>query len=177
MIRQISLLTVLLWAGQALADVPAPITIKGTILEPVCTVTGEDGESPVNISFGVVTVDAVGSAAAEQTIKLKVSCDNPAPMGKALKMYVHPISNDKLTVAGANVLGTSQNNLGIALTTGSDGSTPVNLDTWIPVVGVNTDVAEPVGLVVLKARLVTPSMGSLLAGAFTSVANLVMSYQ
>lgn len=173
--QPIFLLAALLWCGQTLADVP--ITIKGTILEPVCTVTGEDDGSVVDISFGDVGLDAVGSAAAEQPINLKVSCDNPAPTGKALKMYVHPTSNGKLTAVGANVLGTSKNNLGIALTAGTDGTTPVDLDTWIPVVGVNTDVDEPVGQVTLKARLVTPSAGSLQAGTFTAAANLVMSYQ
>ncbi|TSB25748.1 fimbrial protein [Serratia marcescens] len=173
--RQIILLAALLWCGQVLADMP--ITIKGTILEPVCMVTSEDGSSVADISFGEVGLDAVGSAAAEQSIYLKVICDNPAPTGKALKMYVHPTSNGKLTTVGANVLGTSKNNLGIALTAGTDGMTPVDLDTWIPVMGVNTDVDEPVGQVRLKARLVTSLVSSLHAGAFTAVANLVMSYQ
>ncbi|RTG02239.1 fimbrial protein [Serratia marcescens] len=170
--RPIFLLTAPLWCGQSLADVP--ITIKGTILEPVCTVTGEDDGSTVDISFGEVNLEDVGSSTAEQPINLKVSCDNPAPSGKTLKMYVHPTSNGSV---GPNVLGTSLSNLGIALAAGTDGSAPLNLDTWIPVVGIDTDVDEPVGQVILKARLVTPSASSLQAGTFTAAANLVMSYQ
>ena len=176
--RPVFLLMLLLGCGQGVAavltPVTMPVTIKGSILVPVCTVTDTADASTVAVDFGSVDITAVGSAAAEQALPLKVACEGPAPTGKVLKMYVKPTSNGALTAAGANVLNTSRSGLGIALTTGG---TDVDLNTWIPVTGINAGDSSPSGTLTLTARLVTPSAGTLTAGAFTAAANLVMEYQ
>lgn len=170
-------IVVLFWSmGGRAADAQNTITIKGTIQEATCDVTGMKGESTLIIDFGLVSLELVGTAQAEQSIQLKVSCDSPASAGKVLKMFVTPGSGI-LTTVGQNVLGTSMNGLGIALTSGDSGVTPVNLNKWVPVVGINTSVDEPVGEVDLKGRLVKASPGVLQAGVFTSTANIIMNYQ
>jgi type 1 fimbria pilin len=166
---------VLLWSVNGYADVP--INIKGTILEPVCDVTGIHGETTLTVDFGVQNLEAVGTAEAERPVNLRVTCDNPASTGKALKMYVTPTSHGVLTALGPNVLGTSISGLGISLTAGSTGATPVNLNSWVPVTGVDITGDAPSGEVDLKARLVSANASALPAGVFQAAANVVMSYQ
>lgn len=162
----------LLWGSAGMADMP--VTIKGTLLEPVCTVTGDDGAGTVAVSFEATPLDAVGTTAAQRPVNLTVACDNPAPMGKTLQMYVRPGGNGILSAVGTNVLGTSRKGLGIALTAGE---APVTLNAWVPVAGVDTRPDTPEGPLTLTAQLVTPSATTLQAGAFTATANLVVSYR
>ncbi|CNI53665.1 fimbrial protein [Yersinia bercovieri] len=170
------LLCTLLWSvhGQAAT---LPITIKATILEPVCTVTGNNGESAVEVPFGELTLEQVGTAAAEQSVNLKMSCDNSAPTGKTLKMYLSPTSYGVMSEMGANVLSTSLNGLGIALTSGKAGTTPVNLNSWVPVEGMGTGESTVEGQLQLKAQLVTPSIAQLHSGTFQATASLMINYQ
>ncbi|CNH07365.1 minor pili exported protein [Yersinia thracica] len=163
-------LCMLFWSAHGQA-VTLPITIKAIILEPVCTVTGNNGESAVEVPFGELSLERVGTVDAEQSVNLKISCDNSAPTGKILKMYISPTSYGVMSAMGANVLSTSLNGLGIALTSGKAGTTPVNLNQWVPVESIVD------GQLQLKARLVTPSVGQLQAGAFQATASLMINYQ
>lgn len=172
--RQLFLMIALLWCSRALAD--APIIVKGTILEAACSVAGENGSSAVDVKFGEVSLEDVGTAQSDRDFNLQVNCDGPAPTGKILKMFLKSTSGS-LPAIGSNVLATSVTGLGIALTTGSDGSVPVDLEKWLPITGIDTSVEAPIGKVPMKARLVKVSGSTLQAGAFTAAANLVVNYQ
>lgn len=163
----------LLLSAGVRADIP--ITITATIVEPVCTVTGETGNSLVEVDFGNVQLADVNTDRAEQPLKMRVSCEGPASTGKMLKMQVSPAAGGTLSYAGEQVLGTSAPGLGIRLLdTKSQAVVP---GTWHEVTGVDTGIPLPTGNVTLMARLVSENTAMLTAGAFTSSASVVMTYQ
>ncbi|MDE9453746.1 fimbrial protein [Xenorhabdus bovienii] len=162
----------LLWSIWGYADVH--INITGTLREPICTVTGADGNTTVNVFFGEAKIRDVGSEKVEKSIQLKVKCESMAPNNKILKMKMSPTYNGVMNTLGDHVLKTSIDGLGIALMQGKD---PVVLNNWLTVNGIDTSTGEPAGDVVLTARLVSPNIKALKAGEFRSSASLVMSYQ
>ncbi|SFO09658.1 fimbrial protein [Xenorhabdus japonica] len=166
------LTSILIWSTWGHSDVN--ISIKGTLREPVCTVTGEDGNNIVNVFFGEAKIRDVGSGKVEKPIKLKVNCESMAPYNKVLKMKVTPTSNGVMNILGGNILKTSIDELGIALIKGKD---PVVLNQWLPVNEIDTNIGLPAGDIILTARLVTSNIKQLEAGEFSSSANLVISYQ
>ncbi|ENV3333921.1 fimbrial protein [Salmonella enterica] len=155
-----------------LADVP--ITITGTIIEPACSVRDASGSGQTEVNFGPVSLDDVGTAKAQQSLVMKVTCDSSAPAGKSLKMFIAPSSSGTITWSGQAVLGTSLSGLGIDLTDSSQARIP--LSTWVDVPGVDTSVAAPSGEVTLQAMLVSPDTSTLAAGDFSATASVVMSY-
>ncbi|EBO0587525.1 TPA: fimbrial protein [Salmonella enterica] len=157
----------------AYADVN--ITIRGTIIEPTCSVTGADGGTRTEVNFGNVPLNAVGTDQARQPLRMNVTCDSAPPSGKTLKMYVKPVSNGTMSYSGRTVLGTSMAGLGIDLT--DESSVVVTPETWVPVHGVDTGVALPTGVVTLQATLVSDDVSALTADTFTSSASVLMTYQ
>lgn len=172
--RAVSLAGILVfcWSSGVLADVP--ITITGTIIEPACSVTDAGGSGQTEVNFGQVSLEDVGTAKAQQSLVMKVTCDDSAPSGKSLKMFIAPGSNGTITWSGQPVLGTSLSGLGIDLTDSSQVRIP--LSTWVDVPGVDTSVAAPSGEVTLRAMLVSPDASTLAAGDFSATASVVMSY-
>ncbi|HAG3364625.1 TPA: type 1 fimbrial protein [Salmonella enterica] len=157
----------------AYADVN--ITIRGTIIESTCSVTGADGGTRTEVNFGNVPLNAVGTDQARQPLRMNVTCDSAPPSGKTLKMYVKPVSNGTMSYSGRTVLGTSMAGLGIDLT--DESGLVVTPETWVPVHGVDTGVALPTGVVTLQATLVSDDVSALTADTFTSSASVVMAYQ
>ncbi|ECG0942743.1 fimbrial protein [Salmonella enterica subsp. salamae] len=168
-LRAVSLAGILVFCRSAgvLADIP--ITITGTIIEPACSVTDAGGSGQTEVNFGLVSLEDVGTAKAQQSLTMKVTCDYSAPSGKSLKMFITPGSNGTITWSGQPVLGTSLSGLGIDLTDSSQ--TRIPLSTWV-----DTSVAAPSGEMTLQAMLVSPDTSTLTAGNFSATASVVVSY-
>lgn len=158
---------------ETLADVN--IIIRGTVIEPACSVTGVDGNSQTEVDFGNVPLKAVGTVQAQRSLKMKVACDSAPPTGKTLKMYVRPGSNGTMAYSGRVVLGTSMTWLGIDLAD-SDNQVVTPL-TWVHIAGVDTSAATPTGVVTLQATLVSANIAMLKADGFVSSASVMMTYQ
>nr|WP_232370324.1 fimbrial protein [Xenorhabdus lircayensis] len=158
------------WYGPSYADVQ--ITVKGTLREPPCSVTGENGDKIINVNLMYMPLKVVGTPNAEKSFRLKVHCDSRAPIGKVLKMKVQPLGYGVIDSMGNNVLSTSMKGLGIALTYENE---PVVLNSWILIKGIDSQADEPMGFVKLTARLVAEN--KLEAGEFQSAASLLMNYQ
>lgn len=152
------------------------LMIRGNILDAGCIVTGSDDNGVIDVSFGEININKVGTPETERLVNLKVSCDNSVQERKTLQMYVHPTSYGILTSVGQNVLETSLPGLGIALTVGTDAK-PVNLNTWTPVPGMSSKNDTWTRSVKIQARLVTPSKSQLQAGKFKATADIIMNYQ
>ncbi|MBP1036115.1 fimbrial protein [Serratia fonticola] len=156
------LLSLVLGAGAVQADVP--ITVKATIVIPACNVTSESGKSRLEVPFGEVSLQDVGSAKAEKSVRIRVSCKGGAPVGKSLKMYLAPTAYGVMNTMGANVLGTSQAGVGIAL---SRNNTAFTIGQWLPI---------QTGLFTLTGRLVIQNGMGKEGGAFSATASLFASY-
>ncbi|EHI5678388.1 type 1 fimbrial protein [Salmonella enterica] len=151
------------------------IVIRGTVIEPACSVTGLDGDTRTEVDFGSVPLNAVGTAKAQQPLRMRVTCNSAVPSGKSLKIYVNPVSDRTMSYNGRTVLGTSMIGLGIELM--DEFSTAVTPETWVAISGVDTGATAPAGEVTLLATLVTADTGTLVADSFTSSASVVMAYQ
>ncbi|EBX3157040.1 fimbrial protein [Salmonella enterica subsp. enterica] len=173
-LRAVSLAGILVFCRSTgvLADIP--ITITGTIIEPACSVTDASGSGQTEVNFGPVSLEDVGTVKAQQSLTMRVTCDDSAPSGKSLKMFITPGSNGTITWSGQPVLGTSLSGLGIDLTDSSQ--TRIPLSTWVDVPGVDTSVAAPSGEMTLRAMLVSPDTSTLTAGNFSATASVVVSY-
>ncbi|MEB7884173.1 fimbrial protein [Serratia fonticola] len=157
-----SLLSLMLGCTTVQADVP--ITVKATIVVPACSVTSESGESRLEVPFGEVSLQDVGSAKAEKSVSIEVSCSGGAPMGKSLKMYLSPAAYGVMNSIGANVLGTSQAGVGIAL---SRNNAAFDIGQWLPI---------QAGLFTLTGRIVIQDGMGKEGGAFSASASLFASY-
>ncbi|EHV5403138.1 fimbrial protein [Salmonella enterica] len=164
-------LALLLYSGSSGA-VDIPITISVTILEPVCTVTDQAGNSQTEVNFGTIPVTAVNGADAIRDLNLRVTCDGVAPSGKTLQMKV--LGQNTISYAGTQVLGTTLSRLGIRLTDSAGRAVPP--DTWTPVSGDIITTGALSAVVRMRAALVSDSVSSLTGGDFTSVASVVMAY-
>ncbi|EAW8017003.1 fimbrial protein [Salmonella enterica] len=160
------------WEGCVRADIP--ITITATIIEPVCSVTGTDGDSLVKVDFGNVQLQDINTTQAQQPLRMQVSCDGAAPDGKVLKMLVNPAAGGVMTVGGVEVLGTSMTGLGIRLT--DTAGTVVSPGYWTAVTGVDTTVKPDRSEVLLQAMLVSETTSDLTADTFSASASVVMTY-
>lgn len=156
------LLSLMLAAAAVQADVP--VTVKATIVIPACNVTSESGESRLEVPFGEVNVQDAGSAKAEKSVRIKVTCSGGAPVGKSLKMYLQPTSNGVMSTMGTNVLGTSLAGIGIAL---SRDNTAFDIGKWLPI---------QAGVFTLTGRLVIQDGMGKEGGAFSASASLSASY-
>ncbi|HFW5147584.1 TPA: fimbrial protein [Salmonella enterica subsp. enterica serovar Potsdam] len=150
------------------ADIP--VTITATIVEPTCNVTGSDGNSEMEVNFGDVLIDEVGTGGNPSKklspFIMKITCDGGAPAGKKLQMFINP-TGGTMAYAGRTVLGTSIPNLGIDLT---DGTSFWPLNTWTPV-ATGTE-----GTILAGAMLVSENVTDLKGGNFTSSALVEMAY-
>lgn len=156
------LLSLMLGAAVVQADIP--VTVKATIVMPACNVTSESGESRLEVPFGEVTLQDVGSAKAEKSVRIKVSCSGGAPVGKSLKMYLSPTAYGVMNTMGANVLATSQAGVGVALTRDNMAFT---IGQWLPI---------QAGLFTLTGRVVIQDGMGKEGGAFSATASLFASY-
>ncbi|EDQ9668268.1 TPA: fimbrial protein [Salmonella enterica] len=172
--RAVSLVGMLVFFRSTCVLADIPITITGTIIEPTCSVTDTSGSGQTEVNFGPVSLDDVGTAKAQQSLTMKVTCDDSAPTGKSLKMFIMPGSNGTITWGGQPVLGTSVSGLGIDLT--DSGQVRIPLSAWVDVPGVDTSVAAPSGEMTLLAMLVSPDTSTLTGGDFSATASVMMSY-
>lgn len=156
------LLSLMLGCATVQADVP--VTVKATIVVPACSVTSESGEARLEVPFGEVILQDVGSAKAEKSVRIKVSCSGGAPVGKSLKMYLSPAAYGVMNTMGANVLATSQAGVGIAL---SRNNTAFDIGQWLPI---------QAGLFTLTGRVVIQDGMGKEGGAFSASASLFASY-
>ncbi|HFW4533978.1 TPA: fimbrial protein [Salmonella enterica subsp. enterica serovar Chester] len=165
----------LLSIGMHKARADMNVIIQGTIIEPTCSVTGMDGNSRTEVNFGNVPLDAVGTAQAQQPLRMKVACYGAIPSGKTLKMYVKPVSNATMAYSGRTVLGTSMTGLGIDLA--DSNNREVTPQTWVDIAGVDTSTVPQAGEVTLRATLVSANTAALTADGFTASVSVVMTYQ
>lgn len=156
------LLSLVLGAAAVQADVP--ITVKATIVVPACSVTSESGEARLEVPFGELNVQDAGSAKAEKSVRIKVSCSGWAPVGKSLKMHLSPTAYGVMNTMGANVLATSRAGVGIAL---SHNSTAFDIGQWLPI---------QTGLFTLTGRVVIQDGMGKEGGVFSATASLSASY-
>ncbi|HHQ6581701.1 TPA: fimbrial protein [Serratia fonticola] len=156
------LLSLLLGAAAVQADVP--VTVKATIVVPACSVTSESGEARLEVPFGEINVQDAGSAKAEKSVRIKVSCSGGAPVGKSLKMHLSPTAYGVMNTMGANVLATSQAGVGVALTRDNMAFT---IGQWLPI---------QAGLFTLTGRVVIQDGMGKEGGAFSATASLFASY-
>ncbi|MCO7508140.1 MULTISPECIES: fimbrial protein [Serratia] len=156
------LLSLMLGGATVQADVP--VTVKATIVIPACNVTSESGESRLEVPFGAVNLQDVGSAKAEKSVRINVSCSGGAPVGKSLKMYLSPTAYGVMNTMGANVLGTSQSGVGIAL---SRNNMAFTIGQWLPI---------QAGMFTLTGRVVIQDGMGEEGGAFSATASLFASY-
>ncbi|MFT2789982.1 fimbrial protein [Serratia sp. T13T92] len=157
-----ALFSLMLGAAAVQADVP--ITVKATILIPVCNITSESGESRLEVPFGELILQDAGSAKAEKSVRIKVSCSGGVPVGKSLKMYLAPTAYGVMNTMGDNVLGTSQSGVGIAL---SRDNMAFTIGQWLPI---------QAGLFTLTGRVVIQDGMGKEGGAFSATASLFTSY-
>ncbi|EBS3707163.1 fimbrial protein [Salmonella enterica subsp. enterica serovar Hull] len=167
-------MVLLSYSGRIVAE-DIPVTIKVTILEPVCTVTDLAGNNRTEVDFETVSVTAVNNTAAIRDLNMKVTCDGVAPSGKTLKIQVSAVSGGTITYAGQQVLGTSLSGLGIRLTDTTGQVIPPGL--WTALSGVIIPSGSLSAQVKLKAALVSDTVNTLKGGSFTSSASVVMAYQ
>ncbi|CAI0837076.1 Minor fimbrial protein prsF precursor [Serratia fonticola] len=144
------------------ADVP--VTVKATIVVPACSVTSESGEARLEVPFGEINVQDAGSAKAEKSVRIKVSCSGGAPAGKSLKMYLSPTAYGVMNTMGTNVLGTSLPGVGIAL---SRENMAFTIGQWLPI---------QVGMFTLTGRVVIQDEMGEEGGVFSATASLFASY-
>ncbi|GKX62854.1 fimbrial protein [Pragia fontium] len=156
----LGLLSLILTSGTVQADVP--VTVRAVIVEPACQVTGMNGQSELEASFGDVLVEKANTAKASAVIR--VFCTAGAPVGKSLKMYLTPTAHGVIRSMGQNVLGTSMIGVGIALT---DNQTPLNVGQWLPI---------QTGLFVLTGQLVIQDGIQLEGGEFSASVSLFATY-
>ncbi|WP_053007517.1 fimbrial protein [Pragia fontium] len=156
----LGLLSLMLTSVAVQADVP--VTVRAVIVEPVCQVSGRNGETKLEASFGDVFVDDAASAKA--SVVIKVFCTAGAPVGKSLKMYLTPTAHGLMRSMGQNVLGTSMPGVGIALT---DNQTPLNVGQWLPI---------QTGLFALTGQLVIQDGIKLEGGEFNASVSLFATY-
>ncbi|MFV8904195.1 fimbrial protein [Serratia fonticola] len=156
------LFSLLLGAAAVQADVP--VTVKATIVIPQCHVTSESGKSRLEVPFGEVILQDVGSAKAEKSVRIKIACSGGAPVGKSLKMYLLPTAYGVMNTMGTNVLGTSQAGVGIAL---SRNNTALDIGKWLPI---------QAGMFTLTGRLVIQDGMGKEGGAFSASASLFANY-
>ncbi|WP_272580615.1 fimbrial protein [Providencia sp. PROV266] len=149
------------------ADVKVNIT--ATIVAPVCTILGENNESPLFVNFDNVDFSEVENGTAYKDIQLKYNCiGSSVPANKVMNLYLYPTRYGIYSQVGNNVLRTSMNGLGISLT---KGNTNLDLNKWI-VFG-NNDLQ---GSFILRASLTTPDKSLLTEGSFDSTVAILMSY-
>lgn len=156
------LLSLVLGAAAVQADIP--ITVKATIVIPACNVTSESGEARLEVPFGEINVQDAGSAKAEKSVRIKVSCSGGAPAGKSLKMYLSPTAYGVMNTMGTNVLGTSLPGVGIAL---SRENMAFTIGQWLPI---------QVGMFTLTGRVVIQDEMGEEGGVFSATASLFASY-
>ncbi|MBC3377664.1 fimbrial protein [Serratia fonticola] len=160
--RRYGLFSLMLAAAAVQADVP--VTVKATIVIPACNVTGESGESRLEVPFGKVILQDVGTTKAEKSVRIKVSCSGGAPVGKSLKMYLTPTAYGVMNTMGSNVLATSQAGVGVAL---SHNNQVFDIGKWLPI---------KAGVFTLTGRLVVQDGMGKEGGAFSASASLFASY-
>lgn len=173
-IRNLLLLLLLASGGSVAADLNSGradvrVNITATIVAPVCTILGENNESPLFVNFDNIDFSAVESGTAYKDIQLKYSCiGSSVPANKVMNLYLYPTKYGTYTQVGNNVLRTSKNGLGISLT---KGNTNLDLNRWIPF-GSN----DLQGSFILRASLITPDKSLLTEGSFDSTVAILMSY-
>ncbi|AFH93381.1 TPA: fimbrial protein [Providencia stuartii] len=145
------------------------INISATIVAPVCTVLGNNNQSPLFVNFDNIDFSDVESGTAYQDIQLKYNCaGSSVPANKVMSLYLYPTKYGIYTQVGNNVLRTSKEGLGISLT---KENTNLDLNKWIPF-GSN----ELEGSFILRASLITPDKSLLTEGSFDSTVAILMSY-
>ncbi|HGN1706477.1 TPA: fimbrial protein [Providencia rettgeri] len=145
------------------------INITATIVAPVCTILGENNESPLFVNFDNVDFSEVENGTAYKDIQLKYNCTGSSvPANKVMNLYLYPTKYGVYTQVGNNVLRTSKNGLGISLT---KSNANLDLNKWIPF-GSN----ELQGSFILRASLITPNKLLLTEGSFDSTVAILMSY-
>jgi type 1 fimbria pilin len=157
-----ALLCMMLGSVAVHADVP--ITVKAMIVVPVCDVTGENGEARLEMPFGEIAQRDAGTAKAEKSVRIKISCWGGVPVGKSLRMYLTPTAYGMMKNMGTNVLATSMAGVGIALT---HDKTVFDIGKWLPI---------EAGLFTLTGQLVLLNGTDLEGGAFSAGASLFTSY-
>ncbi|MBL5903240.1 fimbrial protein [Serratia fonticola] len=150
--------------GSVAVQADVPITVKAMIVVPACDIAGESGEARLEVPFGEIAQRDAGTAKAERSVRIKISCRGGVPVGKSLQMYLTPTAYGMMKNMGTNVLATSMTGIGIALT---HDKTVFDIGKWLPI---------EAGLFTLTGQLVIQNGTDLQGGTFSAGASLFASY-
>ncbi|ECD5144128.1 fimbrial protein [Salmonella enterica subsp. enterica serovar Caracas] len=160
-----------LWGTTAAWSSEIAITISATINQPTCSVTDINGNNKTEVDFKDVLLENVGNTGVGITLfplLMKVTCEGSVPIDKKMKMFINS-TGGMMGYAGRNILGTTIQGLGIDLL--DENSTPLTLNTWIPVMTGAGDIIS------INAGLVSENVENLQSGHFTSTASVIIAYQ
>ncbi|MEI9535624.1 fimbrial protein [Moellerella wisconsensis] len=145
------------------------VNITATIVAPVCTILGDNNQSPLFVNFDNIDFSEVENGTAYKDIQLKYNCaGSSVPANKVMNLYLYPTKYGTYTQVGNNVLRTSKDGLGISL---MKGNTNLDLNKWIPF-----GSSDLQGSFILRASLITPDKSLLTEGSFDSTVAILMSY-
>lgn len=115
--------SLVLFSGVALAETYT-LTVKVTVVEKTCDVYGSGGPNqPINVDFGDMVIKNVNGTNYETEIPYTLDCEDAAS-NPALKLK---FDGTRMTGQAANVLTTSDKNLGLRLKVGGSN---LNLGAW-----------------------------------------------
>lgn len=153
-----------LFSGVVLAETYT-LTVKVTVVEKTCDVYGNGGPNqPISVDFGDMIIKNVNGTNYETDIPYKLNCEDAAD-NPALKLKLK-FDGTRMTGQAANVLKTSDNNLGLRLKAGGSN---LNLGTWR-----NFNYATPPAL---TATPVGSGTGGINDGQLMASATLSVEYQ
>ncbi|MGJ3355918.1 fimbrial protein [Providencia sp. Je.9.19] len=140
------------------------LTVKVTVVEKTCDIYGNGGSGqPISVDMGDIIIKNIdGQSYAKTDIPYTLNCEDSAD-NPALKLK---FDGPRMTGQAANVLKTSENNMGLRLL--ADG-TNLNLATWR-----NFNYATKPLLSVVP---VSSGTGGVSDGVFTASATLSVEYQ
>lgn len=140
------------------------LTVKVTVVEKTCDIYGNGGPGqPISVDMGDIIIKNIdGQSYAKTDIPYTLDCEDSAD-NSALKLK---FDGTQMTGQVANVLKTSENNMGLRLL--ADGIN-LNLATWH-----NFNYASKP---VLSVVPVSSGTGGVNDGAFTASATLSVEYQ
>lgn len=139
------------------------LTVKVTVVEKTCDIYGNGGPNqPISVDFGDMIIKNINGTNYETEIPYTLNCADAAS-NPALKLK---FDGTRMTGQAANVLKTSDSNLGLRLKAGGSN---LNLGTWR-----NFNYAtKPV----LTATPISSGTGGINDGQLTATATLSVEYQ
>ena len=154
--------SLVLFSGVVLAETYT-LTVKVTVVEKTCDVYGSGGPNqPISVDFGDMVIKNVNGTNYETEIPYTLNCEDAAS-NPALKLK---FDGTRMTGQAANVLTTSDKNLGLRLKAGGSN---LNLGTWR-----NFNYATKL---VLTATPIGSGTGGINDGQMTATGTLSVEYQ